>query len=134
MLSIVTLRADVVGGDPAALMTTSRALLAQHHWSFLFGPGLMPAVNALLLATVMYRFRLVPRVIPLLGLVGAPLLLASSLATMFGGHAQVSSSALLFALPIAAWEFSLGVYLTVKGFKPVVTEPDAPVVSPALAV
>ena len=45
----------------------------------------MPAVNALFLATVMYRFRLVPRIIPLMGLVGAPLLFASSLATMFGG-------------------------------------------------
>ena len=27
--------------------------------------------------------------------------------------------AALAALPIAVWEFSLGVYLTVKGFRPV---------------
>ena len=42
-------------------MTTSRSLIAMHDWSFLFGPGFMPAFNALFLATVMYRFRLVPR-------------------------------------------------------------------------
>jgi hypothetical protein len=68
-----------------------------------------------------------------MGLVGAPLLLASSLATVFGGHGQVSSSAFVFALPIAAWELSLGVYLTVKGFRRPVDGTDAPVASTALA-
>jgi len=135
LLSVVTLRSGVVGGDSASLLTTSKALVAQHDWSFLFGPGLMPAINAMFLATVMYRFRLVPRIIPLMGLVGAPLLVASSVATLFGGHGQVSSTAVLFALPIAAWEFSLGVYLIVKGVKrtTVATDTDAPTASPALA-
>ncbi len=117
LLSIVTLRSSVVSGDPASMMTTSQSLIAAHDWSFLFGPGFMPAFNALFLATAMYRFRLVPRMIPLMGFVGGPLLFASSVATMFGGHGQISATATLAALPIAAWEFSLGVYLTVKGFK-----------------
>jgi hypothetical protein len=133
LLSVVTLRNDVVGGNTSSLMTTSRSLVALHDWSFLFGPGFMPAINALFLATVMYRFRLVPRLIPLMGLIGAPLLFASGLATMFGGHAQDSSTAVLFALPIAAWELSLGLYLTFKGFKRSATADDAPVASPALA-
>jgi hypothetical protein len=30
----------------------------------------------------------------------------------------VSAAGALCGLPIAAWEFSLGVWLTVKGFKP----------------
>ena len=46
LLSVVTLRNNFVGGDTASLMTTSRSLVAQHDWSFLFGPGLMPAFNA----------------------------------------------------------------------------------------
>lgn len=133
LLSVVTLRNDVVGANASSLLTTSRALVALHDWSFLFGPGFMPALNALFLATVMYRFRLVPSVIPLLGLIGAPLLFASTLATLLGGHGQTSSSAMLFALPIAAWEFSLGMYLTVKGFKPSVITTDAADASPALA-
>ena len=133
LLSVVTLRNDFAGGSTSSLLTTSRSLLAMHDWSFLFGPGFMPACNALFLATVMYRFRLVPRFIPLMGLVGVPLLLASSLATFFGGHGQVSSSAFVFALPIAAWEFSLGAYLTFKGFQRPVDGTDAPVASAALA-
>ena len=133
LLSVVTLRNDIVGGSTSSLVTTSQSLVAMHDWSFLFGPGFMPAINALFLATVMYRYRLVPRFIPLMGLVGVPLLLASSLATMFGDHGQTSSTAVLFALPNAASrEFSLGVYLTVKGFKRSIPA-DATVASPALA-
>jgi hypothetical protein len=132
LLSVVTLRNDVTG-DPSTLMTTSSSLVALHDWSFLFGPGFMPAINALFLATVLYRSNLVPRIIPLMGLVGAPLLFASSVAAMFGEYGQISSTATLFALPIAAWEFSLGVYLIVKGFKQPVTVDDTPAMSPALA-
>lgn len=132
LLSVVTLRNDVVGGDASSLLTTSRSLVALHDWSFLMGPGFMPALNALFLATVIYRFRLVPRWIPMLGFIGAPLLVASSLATMFGGHGQVSDTATLFALPIAAWELSLGVYLAAKGFQRP-TASDARVANPALA-
>jgi hypothetical protein len=133
LLSVVTLRNEVVGGDTSALLVTSRSLLAQHDLAFLFGPGFMAVINALFLATVMYRFRLVPRIIPVLGFIGAPLLLASNLATLFGGHGQVSSSSFLFALPIAAWELSLGVYLTVKGVKGSTIDVDAPLATPALA-
>jgi len=66
----------------------------------------------------MYRSRLVPRIIPIVGLIGAPLILASATGTMFGLWDQVSATGAALALPIAAWEFSLGVWLTVKGFKP----------------
>ena len=78
----------------------------------------MPAINALLLGTLLYQSRLVPRALPVLGLIGAPLLLAADIATLFGAIGQHSSWALLAALPIAAWEFSLGVWLIVKGFSP----------------
>jgi hypothetical protein len=132
LLSVVTLRNDLVGGSTAALTTTSRSLVAMHDWSFLFGPGFMAPFNALFLATAMYRFRLVPRFIPMMGLLGAPLLVASSLATLFGGHGQVSDTATLCALPIAAWEFSLGVYMTFKGLRRS-TPSDAPVAAAALA-
>jgi Domain of unknown function (DUF4386) len=39
----------------------------------------------LLLGSLMYRSRLVPRIIPAMGLVAAPLLIASVFATLFGG-------------------------------------------------
>jgi len=66
----------------------------------------------------MYRSRLVPRVLPVIGLIGAPLHITAVVLTMFGVIDRVGSVALIAALPIAVWEFSLGVYLVVKGFKP----------------
>jgi hypothetical protein len=54
----------------------------------------------------------------LLGFIGAALLVAAWTGTLFGFLGQVSPLSALFALPIAVWEFSLGIYLVVKGFKP----------------
>lgn len=130
LLGVYTLRQDFAGTDAAGLDATAQGLIGVHDWSFLLGPGLMPAINALCLATVLYRSRLVPRIIPTIGFVGAPILLVSFMATLFGAWEQISSTATLFALPIAAWELSLGVWLTVKGFKPtpVIAEPtEAPI-------
>jgi Domain of unknown function (DUF4386) len=116
LLSLVTLRH--YPGGAAALVTTSASHVAVYNWTFLLGQSLMPAINALLLGTLLYRSRLVPRALPVLGLIGAPLLLAADVATLFGAIGQFSTPAAVAALPIAAWEFSLGVWLVVKGFKP----------------
>ena len=119
ILSVYALRQDgSAAADASALRTTGHALVAMHDWTFLIGPGLMPALNALCIGSVMYRSRLLPRWIPTLGLVGAPLLLASFVATLFGAWDQISAPAALLTLPIAVWELSFGVYMTVKGFKP----------------
>ena len=121
VLTVLTLRHDVAGtpgADEASLLTTGHALAATYDGAFLLSQSLMPAFNALCLGFVMYRSGLVPRILPLLGLIGVPLLLASDLAVFFGAYDRMAPVAALAALPIAAWEFSLGVYLTVKGFKP----------------
>ncbi|HEY2879360.1 DUF4386 domain-containing protein [Nocardioides sp.] len=118
LLAVVTMRQDFTGGDAASLTVTANALVDVRNWTFLFGPGLMPVFNAVLLGTLLYRARLVPRIIPTVGLIGAPLLFAAFLATLFGGIDQVSSTAFLLTLPIAAWEFSVGVWMTFKGFTP----------------
>ncbi len=121
LLAIVTLRQDVggaTGTDAASLVATGRSLVAVRDWTFLLGPGVMAGINALLLGSLLYRSRLVPRIIPLIGLIGAPLILASDTAVFFGAYDQVSSVSLIATLPIAAWELSLGIWLVVKGFKP----------------
>jgi len=115
ILSVVSLRQ--AGAGPDALVT-SHALVTMYDRMFLLGGSLMPALNAVLLGTLLYRARLVPRVLPLLGLIGAPLLLAADLAVMFDLIGRTSTPALVTALPIALWEFSLGVWLVAKGFKP----------------
>jgi len=138
ILSVYTLRQAVAGtpgADTGALVTTGHALVAMHDWTFLFGPGVMPALSALLIGSVMYRSRLLPRWIPTVGLVGAPLLLVSSTATLFGAWDQISGPSAVLTIPIAVWELSFGVYMTFKGFKPgaVSDESFAPVNSANLA-
>jgi hypothetical protein len=121
LLTVVTMRADLAGATGAradALRVTGHALVQLRQWTFLLGPGVMAGVNGLFLGYLMYRSRLVPRIIPTIGLIGAPLILASSTATVFGLWDQVSRPAAVLALPVAAWEFSLGMWLTVKGFQP----------------
>jgi len=113
LLSVVTLRQSGAG---ASALITGQALVAVYDRTFLVGQSLMPAVNALLLGSLLYRSRLVPRVLPLLGLIGAPLLIAAQTAVMFSLIGRLSPLTAIGALPIALWEFSLGVWLTFKGF------------------
>lgn len=122
LLSVVSLRQDhagAAGADASALTTTGEALVTIRDWTFLFGPGFMVSVNAILFGTLLYRSGLVPRLIPTMGLVGAPLLLAANLMTFFGHNTQTSAWTLLMTVPIFVWELSVGIYMTVKGFRPV---------------
>jgi hypothetical protein len=114
LLAVVSLRQAGVGPEAA---DTGQALVALHD-AFRLGQGFLPAVNAVLLGAVLYRSRLVPRVLPTLGLVGAPLLLAATGATMFGVVDAISPVTAVAVVPIFLWEFSLGLYLLIKGFRP----------------
>jgi len=115
LLSVVTLRQ---AGAGAEALVIGRALVAMYDRMFLVGQSLMPAVNALLLGSLLFQSRLVPRVLPLLGFIGAALLVAGDIAVLFGLIGQHAPSTALAAIPIALWEFSLGVWLVVKGFTP----------------
>jgi hypothetical protein len=120
LLGVVTLRQDVAGtpgADPAALQATGQALVAVRDWTFNFGPNVCASINAMLFGTLLHRSRLVPRIIPTLGLVGAPLMLGASILAVLG-VAELGSPWFIGVLPIAAWELSVGVYMTVKGFRP----------------
>jgi hypothetical protein len=136
LLAVVTLRRDVAGtagADQASLLTTGHALVAARDYTFQFGPNLSAGINALLFGTLLYRSRLVPRIIPTLGLVGAPLLIAATVATVLGLTEQGSvwfapGGALIFV-----WELSVGIYMVVKGFKPSpITTTDDPHVPPVV--
>jgi hypothetical protein len=114
LMSIVTLRRAGAGNGALA---AGQSLAAQYQWTFFLGQSLIPAVNGVLLGSLLYQSRLVPRWLPVLGFVGAALLVASWFVILVGFIGAVSPVAALLALPIAAWELSLGVYLTVWGFK-----------------
>jgi hypothetical protein len=105
-------------GAGAGALVTGQTLAILYDRIFLLSQSLMPALNALLLGSLLSESRLVARVLPLLAFFGAALLVASDIAVLFNLLAPLSSPAALLAIPIALWEPSLGVYLTVKGFKP----------------
>jgi hypothetical protein len=122
LLSVVTLRQKYEGAgaaDSASLVLAGQSLVAFHKWTFLLGPAFCAGFgNGLLLGYLMYKSGLVPRRMALLGLIGGPLLFASSIATLFGAYAQTSTwSGLATALEFL-WELSLGIWLVVKGFRP----------------
>ncbi len=115
LLSIVTLRQAGAGADA---LVTSHTLVALYDRIFLLGQSFMPAINDLLLGFLLYKSRLVPRALSLIGIVGGPVLIAGYIAVLFGLIGQHAPLAGLFALPVALFEFSLGVWLVVKGFNP----------------
>jgi len=121
LLSIVTLRQAGAGADTLA---TSHALVALYDRIFLLGQSFMPAICDLLLGFLLYHSRLVPRNLSLIGIVGGPILLIGYFAILFGVIGQHAPLAGLFAIPVALFEFSLGIYLVVKGFKPSVITAD----------
>ena len=115
LLSIVTLRQAGAGADA---LVTSHALAALYDRIFLLGQSFMPAICDLLLGFLLYRSRLVPRALSLIGIVGGPVLLVGYIAVLFGLVGQHGALAGLSALPVALFEFALGVWLIVKGFNP----------------
>ncbi|WP_309233319.1 DUF4386 domain-containing protein [Pseudarthrobacter sp. AB1] len=118
LLTITTLRNDAAGADAASLVTIGHSLIATYNWTFLLSQSLMPVACDLLLGYMFYRSALIPRILPIIAFIGAPLLLASDIAVFFGAYSQVSPTAVLAALPVAVFELSLGIWLIVKGFKP----------------
>ncbi len=113
LLSIVSLRQDGAGAEA---LVTSHTLVFLYDRIFLLGQSFMPAVNDLLLGFLLYQSRLVPRFLSSIGIVGGVILIAGYLAVMSGLIGQHAPLAGLSALPVALFEFSLGVWLVVKGF------------------
>ena len=119
LLAVVTLRqAGTAGSDPTSLVTAGRALVAVHNATFLVGPSFTSGMDTVLMAYLMFQSRLVPRFIPVLGLIGGPIVFASAAAVLFGLVGQYSTVTGLTAIPEFAWELTLALWLIVRGFKP----------------
>jgi hypothetical protein len=118
LLTVVTLRqAGAAGADASSLVTVGESLVTLHDWTFLLGPGFMVG-NGLLLGYLMYRSRLVPRGLAMLGLIGGTLIIASGAAIVLGVIEQGGAVQSIVVLPEFFWELALGIWLTVRGFNP----------------
>lgn len=121
LLTVVTLRQDAggtAGPDQASLVTTGHALVAIRDYTFQFGPNISAALNATMIGTILFRSRLVPRILPAMGLLAVLPLVAASVATILGLTEQGSVWFAPGGVLIFIWELSLGIYLMVKGFRP----------------
>ena len=115
LLSIVTLRQAAAGADA---LVSSNVLVTLYDRIFLLSQSFLPAVNDLLLGFLLYKSRLVPRTLSLIGIVGGPVLIAGFLAVIFGVIGPDAPLRALSALPVFLFELSLGIWLIVKGFNP----------------
>lgn len=108
VIGAVTMRA--ADADPAS----TDVLVMLYRQAFLVGPGLVVPVHTVLLAFLLWRHRLAPRFIAVLGFVGGPLVLVSNLTVLFGVQEQVSAAVMLAAVPVFAWEISLALRLITR--------------------
>jgi hypothetical protein len=115
LLTLLTVSQEFVkAGAPDAshFQALGATLLAGRNWTFMIGSGVFFSLSALLLNSVLYQSRLIPRWLSGWGLVGAILSLATYLLQFFGVSLDV-----LF-VPIALQEMVFAVWLILKGFNP----------------
>ena len=88
----MTLRQTYAGADAGAtagLTVAGDAFVTLQEWTFGLGPNFVVGVgNGVILGYLMYRSRLVPRKLAVLGLVGGPLLVLASVAAMVGSSSS----------------------------------------------
>jgi hypothetical protein len=116
LLAVISLRQQgATTGDAESLVPVSGALVAIRNWAMVLGPN-MAGFNALMLGTALYRARLVPRAIPALGLVGAPILISFVIGNILGFAQPGTLFHGVAVMPFFIWELVLGLWLTFKGF------------------
>ncbi|MEH7097378.1 DUF4386 domain-containing protein [Neobacillus vireti] len=119
VLSLLTLSREFVAAgdhDPASFQASGIVLKAIHDWTFMLGPLFMLGINTMMYSYIFYQTKLVPRFIPILGITGATCVFVCALLVMFGVIEQISVWGGILALPVAANEMILAVWLIVKGF------------------
>jgi len=119
VLSLLTLSREFVAAgapDPSSFHSSGIILKAIHDWTFMLGPLFMLGINTVMYSYIFFKTKLVPRFISILGMTGASSVFICSLFVMFGVFPQISFWGAVLAVPVAANEMILAVWLIVKGF------------------
>jgi uncharacterized protein DUF4386 len=120
VLSLLTVSQNFVAAaapDASAFLVAGTLLRAVYKWTFALGPLFFLGINTSMYSYLLYKSRLVPRPLAVLGMSGATLVFASAMLVLFGAD-QLSTPVVLMALPIALYEMILAGWLIVKGFNP----------------
>ena len=118
LLTIITLNQEFgkeVNPNTCSYIMASKSLLAFHNWTFLFGPNIALGPSTFITGYLLYKAKLVPRIIAILGLIGGPLIFLSAFFVMFGFYDQISALGIVVALPVFFYEMSLAFWLIFKG-------------------
>lgn len=119
VLSLSTLSQTFVATDApdaTTLHAIGSLLHAVYKWTSVLGPLLFLGINTFMYSSLLYKSKLVPRPLAVLGLIGATLVFGASLVVLSGVAAQLSTPVILMAMPIALFEMVLAGWLIVKGF------------------
>jgi Domain of unknown function (DUF4386) len=79
---------------------------------------LVTSVGGTILAVLLYRSRLVPRWIAVLGLIGYPVLFVGCILDLFGVTDMTMGAGLIAVAPGGLFELILPIWLLAKGFNP----------------
>jgi Domain of unknown function (DUF4386) len=119
VLSLLTLSQEFVAAgtpDYPSFHSSGIILKAIHDWTFMLGPLFMLGINTIMYSYIFYKTKLVPRFISILGMTGATCVFVCALFVMFGVFPQISFWGAILAVPVAANEMILAVWLLIKGF------------------
>ncbi|HYJ54230.1 MAG TPA: DUF4386 family protein, partial [Mycobacterium sp.] len=107
------------GSTDAALVDVASSLLVLHDHTALLGPQFCAGLgNGILLGYLMWRSRLLPRPMVMIGLIGGPLALLAGIGVLLGAWEMTSGLPVALTAPEAIWELSLSLWLLTKGFRP----------------
>ncbi len=121
LLLLVTVSQESMkeGAPPSSAYEVSGVLLmAARDWLGPVAAVLTFGLGALMYYSVFYRSRLVPRWLSAWGLVGITSVMVSGLLVMFRLADPLGTTQTVLALPIAAQEMVLAVWLIARGFDP----------------
>jgi hypothetical protein len=121
ILSLLTLSQDYVAAaapNASAYADAGALLLAVYKWTSVLGPLFFLGINTLMYSYLLYKSKLVPRPLAVMGLTAATLVFGYAMLVMFGVAVQGTAPFIVLALPIFAYEMILAGWLIVKGFNP----------------
>jgi hypothetical protein len=120
LMAVVGLRQDLTdAAHSGGLIDVARGLLAVHDQTAILGPQFCAGLgNGILLGYLMWRSRLLPRPVVMVGLIGGPLALLAGIGVLLGAWDSTSGLPVALTAPEAIWEFLLSVWLLARGFRP----------------
>jgi F420H(2)-dependent quinone reductase len=126
LMMLTVSQSDAVGAAKTSDTAVFGAvLLALRDWSNVLGTLLFAGVGAVILNSVLYRSRLVPRWLSLWGVVGGALLVLYGVLGVFDVDVDLGSPSTLLAMPIAVQEMVFAGWLLTKGFATRTVAPEA---------